>query len=109
MIIWRGWGAALIAIAVVSAIAVQQAGELITGVSWDDITSEQYYNACFYGLMAVLTYALHLYLQRREPVILVDPKTGAQYNLKGGDSFFFIPIRFWPIIFLALSGWMALK
>jgi TRAP-type uncharacterized transport system fused permease subunit len=55
-------------------------------------------------LAAVGTWILSYFLNRREARVLVDSATGEKVVLRRGDSLFFLPVRFWPYLILAICA-----
>jgi hypothetical protein len=102
MVIWNGLGflVALIGIAVL--VLTEYFSESITG-------DPQFYQAhrwvILVGMLiaAALTFGLHRLLQRQKPRIVIDKESGREVSLLPTHSLFFIPVKWWPAVFVALG------
>ena len=95
MIIWRGWGFAV----VVFLGLFYFLARTLTGPGPLDAKGEEGFNPLALGIGAALSagasFGLHAFLQGR--------------GGDGKDSFWFIPLKFWPIIFgvVSLGGFVV--
>lgn len=103
MLIWRGYGIMVAIFAVLGLLASKIGAERLFGVpipvdkkQWSELIG-----LCF---AAALVYGLHLLLQRSsEPRAVIDKKTGTEMVLVTKHDLFFIPVRYWPFILVALG------
>jgi hypothetical protein len=99
MIIWRGWGILVVALA---------AGPLLV-TPWlaDAVLGDGYYASHgwpkFVALAsaAVIVWLFSKMLDTRPGRVVVDPHTGERVTIGGGDHLFFVPVRIWPALLLA--------
>jgi hypothetical protein len=112
MIIWSGWG---ICVPIFAFIA------LIIGIEVGDLLMAQF--AMAYGpaqsagivvgggLATIALVALTRWREHREGTetrTFIDERTGERFDVRpNGGSFFFIPIRFWGWIMLALTAFFS--
>ncbi len=54
-------------------------------------------------LAASLTWLLSTILDMKKAKVLIDKETGQEVVLRPNHAFFFIPIRFWPYIYIVLG------
>lgn len=104
MIIWSGWGILIALIAGASLVGGAFADKALGAGALKGFGIPL---AAF--VAAALTYALARWLAKDEGRVLVDPKTGEQVVLRRGDSFFFIPVRFWTYVFLVMGVTMLVS
>ncbi len=101
MIVWSGWGV-LVALFAVAAVMVGALVErAVPGLKGYGMVAAPF-------LAALLTFGLAKGLSRKGDRVLLDPQTGQQVVLRRGDSLFFIPVRAWTYIFLAMGSVMLL-
>ena len=101
MIIWTGLGF-LVALVGLGCLFLT---ETITRVVFD----ESYYQVhgwpklAGFLVAALFVYVIGLLLDRQSVRVLIDKATGQEVVLKKMHSLFFIPVSYWPYIFVALG------
>ena len=97
MVIWSGFGW----VVPVIAIACLLLGNVIIGDSWSGNTWAQ---AGALLATAALTFAFdRFFLAKRADRTLMNKETGEDVVIRKSDSLFFIPIRFWPLVLVAIA------
>jgi hypothetical protein len=102
MIIWKGFGFLVAVIGFGSLVLAELISERITG-------NDQFYQqngwVILIGMLvaAALTYGLHRLLLLQKQRVVVDKETGEELVLSSGHSLFFVPVRWWPGIFIVLG------
>jgi ABC-type Fe3+ transport system permease subunit len=102
MIIWNGLRFLVAVIGIGSLFLAELISERITG-------DEEFYQrngwVILVGMIAaaILTYGLHLLLQRRKQQVAIDKETGQEFALAPSDSLFFVPVRWWPAVFVVIG------
>ena len=102
MIVWRGLGFLVGVIGFGSLILAEFVAESIT-------KDEQFYQEnpwvilAGFTVAAVLTFGLYKLLRLKKPRIVIDKETREEFELGGNHSFFFIPVKWWPVAFIALG------
>lgn len=100
MFISTGWGVSVVGIFIASTIIVMEVATAITGLPWKEVPHQSIYDGASFILMGIMTYLLNiLYLNKRKERVLIDPASGETVILKNSDSLFFIPLKFWPLLF----------
>jgi hypothetical protein len=98
MVIWSGFGWVVPAFAVICLLL----GNIILGESWSANTWAQ---AGALLVTAALTFAFDRgFLAKRADKTLMNKETGADVIIRKNDSLFFIPVRFWPLVLIALAA-----
>ena len=103
MIVWtgRGWVVALLSFALF--LATELTTEAISGDS-SYYQQHGWTKLAPFLLSAAITFALlALGVFREERRTLVDEQTGAEVKLRRRHTLFFIPMRYWPWILVALG------
>jgi hypothetical protein len=99
MIIWRGWGIAVVGLTFVVLILTELGVERM-------FSDENYYQARGWPklvalvLSAALVWLLSNRLDRRPARIVIDKATGQELTLRERDDLFFVPLRYWPAILI---------
>ena len=107
MVVWKGWGLAVIGITFLFVLPIQLSVEHFYG--------EGQYQALVWPiplvflLSAIPTTLLGLKLHNKPGRVLVDPETGEKVELKATHSLFWIPMHYWGIVQLALSVLIYLR
>jgi len=52
---------------------------------------------------AALTYGLHRLLLLQKGRVMIDKQTGQEIVLRSNHSLFFIPVKWWPVVFAVLG------
>ncbi|MFA4986123.1 MAG: hypothetical protein WC712_06025 [Candidatus Brocadiia bacterium] len=52
---------------------------------------------------AAVTYWLHTFLSKRSEETVVDAETGEKTTVKLSHSFMVIPVKWWPVVFIAIG------
>ena len=102
MIIWSGWGF-LVAVIVFGASLTM---ELVTEALFHDdlyYQSRSWPFALALALSGVIVWTLGKYLHARRARIVTDKLTGQDLTLAPRHTLFFIPMRYWGPLLLALS------
>jgi len=102
MIVWSGFGflVALITFGVLFATAT--VAEKLSG-------NPQFYEENSWvisvGMIvsALFTFVLAQLLNKQKPRVVIDKNTGQEIELRRNHSLFWIPVKWWPIILVALS------
>lgn len=99
MIIWNGLGFCVFLIGFGSLILAELISEAIT---CDDRFYQQHAWVAMLGMFfaATVTYGFHFLLLRRKDRTVVDKETGEEFVLRSDHSLFFIPVRWWPVVFV---------
>ncbi|PHR59146.1 MAG: hypothetical protein COA43_09855 [Robiginitomaculum sp.] len=97
MIVWSGFGW----VVPIIAFACVLLGNTIIGETWSENTWGQ---AIALLVAAVLTFAFdRFFLAKRADKTLMNKETGEDVIIRKNDSLFFIPVRFWPIVLVAIA------
>lgn len=102
MILWNGWG---IIVGVIT-FGCLLATEVFVEATFAD---DRYFQdhgwpiAAGFGVAAVLTGIAARVIRRAPQRVLLDPQTGKEVILDQRDTFFFIPVRYWPPILIVLG------
>lgn len=102
MIIWRGWGILSIVILFVSAIATEFISEAIVG-------NDQFYNTnsmmmpLAFAIGGILNYVISEKFFKSTEKVVIDKETGEEAILRNSHTLFFIPMKYWSFIFIALG------
>lgn len=103
MIIWRGYGILVLIIGILGYVGGKIGAESI----WGSPLPSNYRPGTELVSMLVagaLVYGLHLFLEaKNQPRILLDQASGQQVQLKRKDDLFYIPVKFWALIFAVLG------
>lgn len=100
MILWQGWGIAVIFIVFAILALVQLVVDAVLG-------RENYSGNYMYAGLGLLVSAGAVWLfgrfleSRSEPRTLIDKESGSEVVLQRSDSLFFIKVRYWPFILVA--------
>lgn len=104
MIIWKGWGILVVAIAVplaaVSALIAGSIGEAVLGPQDVDII-EPLGAAVGLAIAAIAVFILGRWMNA--PVPGYDPQTGQPVYFKNRHTLFFIPMQWWSFVLLAIA------
>jgi hypothetical protein len=97
MVIWSGFGWVVPIIAIICLLL----GNVLLGDSWSENSWAQ---AGALLASAVLTFGFDkFFLSKRADKTLMNKETGEDVILRKNDSLFFIPVRFWPFVFIAIA------
>ncbi|MGC3957599.1 MAG: hypothetical protein QM813_06450 [Verrucomicrobiota bacterium] len=102
MIIWSGFGFLVAVVGFAALIFTEVISEKITG---DDQFYQQHGWVILIGMLvaAALTYGLHRLLLLQKGRAVIDKQTGQEIVLRPNHSLFFIPVKWWPIVFVILG------
>lgn len=102
MIIWNGLGFLVAVIGFGALLVTEIVSEQITE---DDQFYQQHSWLILVGMTvaALLTFGLDKLLFRRKERVLIDQETGQKVVFRPNHSLFFIPVRWWPVVFLILG------
>lgn len=107
MIIWSGLGFLVAVIGFASLILTEFVSEKVTG---DDQFYQEHGWVIFVGMLlaAGLSYGLHRLLLLQKGRIVIDKETGQEIVLRSSHSLFFIPVKWWPVVFVGLGVVIAI-
>lgn len=99
MVIWSGFGFLVAVIGFAALILTEIVSENITG---DDRFYQEHGWVILIGMLvaAILTYGLHRLLLLREGKVVIDKETGEELTLRLNHSLFFVPVKWWPVVFV---------
>lgn len=102
MIIWRGWGLGALGIAVVVNILMQWIIGMVMG---DDNYSKTHGWTWLVsmGLAAVCVWVVGVKLESKPGQVVIDKETGQELELKPRHDMFWIPFKYWAIVFFGLG------
>ncbi len=97
MVVWSGFGW-LVAIIAIACLLI---GNVILGDGWSGNTWAQ---AGAMLAAAAVTFGFDkVLLSKRVDKTLMNKETGEDVIIRKNDSLFFIPVRFWPFVFIAIA------
>lgn len=97
MVIWSGFGWVVPVFAIICLLL----GNVALGDSWSSNTWAQ---AGALIVTAVFVFAFDkFFLSKRADTSLMNKETGEDVIIRKNDSMFFIPVRFWPFILVAIA------
>jgi hypothetical protein len=98
LLIWSGLGALIPLAMIISGILVNISVNSIFGAHF--YSSSHWTISLVLLLSALASWMIDLRVKSQKGRLLIDKETGKQILLKKKHSFFFIPVRFWPYIFV---------
>ena len=104
MLVWKGWGISAIIIPVTCAVLMELSVDASFGVG--------YYKAASWPMpLALLLSSIPVFilghkLNKRPGRMLVDPETNERVELKTTHTVFWIPMQYWSLVIIGVSGWM---
>ena len=103
MIIWSGFGFIVPLIAFACLVA-SEAG--VEALFHDDhyYQSDGWPKLVAFMLAATIIWPIGIVLDKRGGRILVDPDTGERVKVGGSHTFFFVPVKWWPLVCIALGA-----
>lgn len=113
MLIWRGWGLMVLVLGVLGTLVTQLLVERYADMPG---SFEAYRDAHRWvwlvslGSAAAACWWLGQALEARalkRARVLTDAATGEQVQLKGHNDFFWVPIKWWALVYLALAAWFT--
>lgn len=109
MIIWRGWGVIALIIMALTAVAIEGILEatvgLPNGIKQYRVEHPWVWLVSF-GLAAVFCWFAGTALERRElknAKIVTDKETGQDIRLIGRNDMFWIPVKWWSVVYVVLA------
>jgi len=103
MIIWSGWGIATALIGVLGLVFAVVVPEKLTG-SKDFLKHHTWVWMLAMSLAALVNFGFYkLFLAKEKSRIVIDKQTGQEIHLRKNHSLFFIPVKWWSFIFIALG------
>lgn len=109
MIIWRGWGVIALIIMTLTAVAIEGILEatvgLPNGIKQYRVEHPWVWLVSF-GLAAVFCWFAGTALERRElknAKIVTDKETGQDIRLIGRNDMFWIPVKWWSVVYVVLA------
>lgn len=109
MIIWSGWGILVVAFGFIGLlVGVAGAQALENALNLAEPLASTVPLAAGLLLTAGQTHLFTRWRERGETRVLIDEATGQRYEVRpNAGSLFFIPMRYWTWIALALAGIVA--
>jgi len=107
MVIWSGLGFLVAVIGFAALILTEYVSERVTG---DDQFYQEHGWVILLGMLvaAGLTYGLHRLLLLQKGRVVIDKETGEEVVLRSSHSLFFIPVKWWPVVFAGLGVVIAI-
>jgi len=104
--VWSGLGFLVAVIGFAALLFTEIISEKITG---DDQFYQEHGWVILIGMLiaAVLTFGLHRLLLLQNGRVVLDKETGQEVTRRSNHSLFFIPVRWWPIVFVVLGVILA--
>lgn len=102
MIVWRGYGILVVLLAVLGMV-LGQLGVEAMGAALPEAYRP---GGGFIGMLlaAALVYGLHRLIDAKQPPrVLVDKETGQEMVFKPKHDLFFIPVKYWSFVLIALA------
>jgi len=76
-------------------------GQYYQGHAWPKLAGAVLGALLAFGMVKILK-------KGNKPRIVIDKATGKEIQISRGDSLFFVPVRFWPYIILAIGVIVAI-
>lgn len=109
MIIWRGWGVLALIIMALTAVAIEGILEatvgLPNGIKQYRVEHPWVWLVSF-GLAAFFCWFAGTALERRElknAKVVTDKETGQDIRLIGRNDLFWIPVKWWSVVYVVLA------
>ena len=102
MIIWRGLGWAVAAITF-AVLVLSELGIERLFADERDYQTHGWPKLFALGVSAALVWMLAAHLKGRPGRVVIDKATGEELTLNKDHDLFFIPVRYWPIVLVALG------
>lgn len=101
MIVWSGFGFLVLIVGVSSMLFAEFVCQRILG-DYEPYLYQRYGWLFLVGMSiaAILTHGLHRLLLLQKGRVVIDRETGQELTLRPDHSFFFVPVKWWPIVFL---------
>jgi|GEM_PF-3233077 len=113
MIVWRGYGWLALMVAVVINVSLNEAANAVFGIP----PGVKHYRDAHpvvwligMGLSAAACWLLGTWLDAREQrnaKVLVDPSTNQSVKLMSKHDMFWIPIKWWAVVWLLAGLWLS--
>lgn len=113
MIVWRGWGLLALLVAVAINVFFEQWTD-----RWGIPDGFRHYRDAYswvwfvgFALSALACWFLGRWLEARElrhAQVLTDKTTGQDVRLVGRHDMFWIPLKWWSLVWLAVAVWFGL-
>jgi hypothetical protein len=102
MIVWRGFGVAVVGLTFVALLLTELGVE---GFFANDAYYQEHGWPKLLALVAAagLVWLLSKQLEKRPAQVVIDKQTGHEIALKNKHDLFFVPLRYWPTI-LVVGG-----
>jgi hypothetical protein len=103
MIIWSGWGFLVAVIAFGMSLATEIVTERMAG-------DDRFYQTHAWPLSLALVFSgaivwgVGTYLEARGGRVVIDEASGEKLTIGGEHRFFFVPVRYWGPLLMALSA-----
>ena len=103
MIVWRGYGILVVVMAIIGILL----GDFLAASMWGTpVTPEHKSAGMLIGLLvaAALVFGLHVALERSSaPRTYIDKATGREVRMKAKHDLFYIPVKYWSIVLVAIG------
>jgi len=107
MVVWKGWGLAVIGFIFLFVLPIQLLVEYFYGVGQYQALSWPVPLAFLLG--AIPTTLVGQMLNNKPARVLIDPDTHEKVELKREHSLFWIPMQYWGVILVILSALIYLR
>ncbi len=108
MIIWQGLGFLALLIPLLVGLIIEFTTESITH-------NDQFFQETWWPMLAtqivnaIIIFTLGQYLEKRPAKVVIDKETGKEIVLKKKHTLFFIPLKYWSIVWLGVGAYFAAK
>jgi len=107
MLVWKGWGLAIVGFIFLFVLPVEILVENYLGVGQYKALAWPIPLAIL--LSAIPTTFVGMKLNNKATRVLVDEETGERFEVKPDNSLLWIPMQYWGIILIAISALIYLK
>ena len=102
MIVWQGFGFLVLIVAIAALALMEYVVRTLTADAF-------YYNThgwpklVAFWIAAAAIYGIARFFESRPGRVMTDKQTGQQVVLRQAHSLFFVPMKYWTFVFLALG------
>ena len=110
MFFWRGKGIYVVLFLFASILITTLFGSLILRVE-NDFSGSKWFLFATFNLAGFFCWTIGKMINRKSPRIFIDPKTNQAVQLVDSkrNTFFFIPVRYWGIIYSVIGIYALIK
>jgi hypothetical protein len=101
MLIWQGAGISAVLIPAILGFIAQWGVDRCFGQGY--ATAHGWQNAIAWLIGGAIVWIVGTRLEKRPGKLLVDPNTGSNVELKGKHTLFWVPMKYWAIIWVVSS------